>query len=171
MNAKVIPRTALEAFEMMPEGTHCELINNAICMSPAPTWNHQNLVKHLLIKIDNFLQAQALGGIVLSDCDIYIDEENIFRPDVFFIDESNMHILHDDGKIKGVPMIVIEILSKGTQKIDRTKKKDKYLEAGVREYWIIDSKSKKCTGFTNENFLGEFDGEIIFSNLDLVIKV
>lgn len=171
MNTGVIPRTALEAFELMPEGTHCELIDNAIIMSPAPTWTHQNLVKHLLIKIDNFIQKQNIGGIVLSDCNIYIDEENVFRPDVFFIDADNMHILHEDGKIKGVPTIVIEILSRGTQKIDRSKKKDKYLAAGVKEYWLVDPKSKKCTGYSPEKILGSFEDELPFSNLDLVVKI
>jgi Uma2 family endonuclease len=171
MNYEVIPRTALEAFEMMPEGTHCELIDNAIYMSPAPTWTHQNMVKHLLIKIDNFIQLQDTGGIVLSDCDIYIDEENVFRPDVFFIEKSNMNILCDDGKIRGVPTIIIEILSKSTHNIDRTKKKEKYLKAGVKEYWLIDLKTKKCTGLTQEKFLGEFEGEIAFSNLDFVVKI
>lgn len=171
MNYEVIPRTALEAFEMMPEGAHCELIDNAIYMSPAPTWTHQNLVKHLLIKIDNFIETQNTGGIVLSDCDIYIDEENVFRPDVFFIDANNMHILHDDGKIKGVPTIVIEILSKRTHKIDRNKKKEKYLDAGVKEYWIIDPKTRKCTGFTQEKSLGEFDGELPFANFELAVKI
>jgi len=171
MNLEIIPRTALEAFEMMPEGTHCELIDNAIYMSPAPTWTHQNLVKHLLIKIDNFIQTQNFGGIVLSDCDIYIDEENVFRPDVFFIDATNIHILHEDGKIKGVPTIIIEILSKGTHKIDRGKKKDKYFAAGVKEYWLIDQKTKKCTGFVQKKLLGEFDSELHFSELDLIIKI
>lgn len=171
MNVEVIPRTALEAFELMPEGTHCELIDNAIIMSPAPTWTHQNLVKHLLIKIDNFIQTQNSGGIVLSDCDIYVDDENVFRPDVFFIDANNMHILQEDGKIKGVPTIVIEILSKGTYKIDRNKKKDKYLAAGVKEYWLVDPKTKKCIGFKQDMLISEFDSELHFYSLDLIIKI
>ena len=31
------PRTGMEAFELMPEGTRCQLINDYLIMSPAPT--------------------------------------------------------------------------------------------------------------------------------------
>lgn len=34
------PRTGMEAFELLPEGTHCQLINDVIVMSPAPTTPH-----------------------------------------------------------------------------------------------------------------------------------
>ncbi len=36
------PRTGMEAFELMPEGTFCQLINDVLIMSPAPTPNHQS---------------------------------------------------------------------------------------------------------------------------------
>ena len=34
------PRTGMEAFELMPEGTFCQLINDVIIMSPALTTSH-----------------------------------------------------------------------------------------------------------------------------------
>jgi hypothetical protein len=34
------PRTGMEAFELMPEGTLCQLINDVLIMSPAP---HQGI--------------------------------------------------------------------------------------------------------------------------------
>ncbi len=37
------PRTALEAFELMPEGTLCQIIDNKFIMSPAPDlYHHQS---------------------------------------------------------------------------------------------------------------------------------
>ena len=36
------PRTGMEAFELMPEGTLCQLINDILIMSPAPTPSHQD---------------------------------------------------------------------------------------------------------------------------------
>ena len=35
------PRTILEVWESLPEGTLCQLINNNLVMSPSPTDLHQ----------------------------------------------------------------------------------------------------------------------------------
>ncbi len=40
---KLPPRTAIEVFEMLPEGTLAEVINNIIYMSPAPSFPHQDV--------------------------------------------------------------------------------------------------------------------------------
>ena len=44
---KAPPRTAMEVFEMLPEGTLAEVINNVIYMSPAPLFNHQDVLSDL----------------------------------------------------------------------------------------------------------------------------
>jgi hypothetical protein len=35
------PRTILQVWEQLPEGTLCQIINNNIVMSPSPTDIHQ----------------------------------------------------------------------------------------------------------------------------------
>ena len=51
-----------------------------------------------------------------------------------------------DGKrCDGAPDMVIEILSPSTAKFDRLTKFNKYLQAGIREYWIVDPKDKIVT--------------------------
>jgi Uma2 family endonuclease len=58
-----------------------------------------------------------------------------------------MIILTDDGKIKGVPDFVIEILSPGNKKHDTEKKKAVYEKFGVKEYFIIDPDNKETTSY------------------------
>ena len=41
-------------------------------------------------------------------------------------------------KIKGVPQLVVEILSPSSDTNDRTLKKELYERSGVPEYWIVD---------------------------------
>ncbi|MDQ3847190.1 MAG: hypothetical protein M3342_24725 [Bacteroidota bacterium] len=45
------PRTGLEAYELLPEGTLAELINDKIFMSPAPTYSHQDTSAELVLQI------------------------------------------------------------------------------------------------------------------------
>ena len=55
------PRTIMEVFKMLPEGTLAEVIDNTLYMSPTPTIKHQRLSRILTTQIDNFLSESKLG--------------------------------------------------------------------------------------------------------------
>lgn len=144
------PKTALELFKILPEGTQCQLIHNHIIMSPSPKWKHQDIVATILTAFRNFL-VKNKAGKVLSDVDVYLNEENVYRPDVLFIANEQMQILGDDGYVHGAPLLVIEVLSHGTAGYDKKEKKEIYATCGVKEYWLIDQTTLQCTGFKNDN--------------------
>ena len=135
------PKTALEAFEMLPEGTLCQLINKTIIMSPAPEYEHQSLSRIIERELENFILDYKLGEMLHAPLDVYFDENNVFQPDILFISNENISIIKD-GKIKGAPDLIVEILSPATQKNDLGKKKDVYEKFGVKEYWTINPKDK-----------------------------
>jgi len=63
-------------------------------------------------------------------------------PDVsVFCDFINI----DASFIEDIPALIIEIVSPSTVYADNIKKADLYKRAGVKEYWIIDPKSKCIT--------------------------
>jgi Uma2 family endonuclease len=68
-------------------------------------------------------------------------------------------VIHEDG-IHGAPDLIVEVLSKGTKDFDLTKKKKVYEKSGVKEYWVVDTQTKICTGFqlVNKKFV-EFKKE------------
>jgi Uma2 family endonuclease len=41
-------------------------------------------------------------------------------------------------RIKGLPNLVVEILSPSTSQYDLVKKREKYEAAGIGEYWMVD---------------------------------
>jgi hypothetical protein len=45
------PRTIMEVFKMLPEGTLAELINGTIYISPSPTSNHQVVLNDINIEL------------------------------------------------------------------------------------------------------------------------
>ncbi len=62
----------------------------------------------------------------------------------------------DDGYYKGVPTLVVEILSESTRRNDLIKKLDLYMVGGVEEYWIADPQNKEITVYTfNEHDISE----------------
>ena len=51
----------------------------------------------------------------------------------------------------GAPDFVVEVLSKSTRKKDMGIKLSKYINAGVREYWIVDPEKESVIVYDIEN--------------------
>jgi Uma2 family endonuclease len=131
----------MEVFMMLPEGTLAELINDTIYMSPAPNYDHQDLISELLMQIRAHVKENQLGSCVTT-ADVFFDEKNVFEPDILFISKANLDIIQEK-KIKGCPDLIIEILSPGNKDHDKVKKKAVYEKFGVKEYFIIDPDNKE----------------------------
>lgn len=136
-----IPRTAMEVFEMLPEGTACEVIDNTLYMSPSPTTNHQDLLLELASEIRAYTKKNDLGKVYISPCDVYLDNGlNVVQPDILFIKKERISIIQNKG-IYGAPDLIIEILS--TNKLhDQERKLELYRQNLVPEYVIIDPETK-----------------------------
>ena len=135
------PRTAMEVFELLPVGTLAEVINNILYMPPSPTVTHQIITTNIGSEINTFVRQNALGLCLLSPIDIYLGDNNVLQPDIVFITKENLGIIQND-KIKGVPDLIVEILS-GDKKHDLERKKEVYEAFGVKEYFIVDQQSKE----------------------------
>ena len=97
------------------------------------------------------------------------DDKTIVQPDVL--------VLYDAGRLSGntilgAPDLVVEVLSKATRKKDMFVKLNKYMNAGVKEYWMVDFEKMKVIvyDFLHENYpviygihdvvpVGIFEGE------------
>ncbi len=146
------PKTIMEVFKMLPEGTLAEVIENTLYMSPTPTGNHQRVSRLLLTQIDQHVTSHDLGEMFGAPFDVYLNEDaNAVQPDLFFIAKKNLGIFDPKGHIHGIPDLVIEILSPGNRKHDEVIKKNLYEKFGVKEYWIVDPDTREFTGFTLSN--------------------
>jgi Uma2 family endonuclease len=57
-----------------------------------------------------------------------------------------------DGKcVKGVPDMVVEILSPSTKRRDSIEKFQQYLKYGVREYWVVDPETRSLQVYILED--------------------
>jgi Uma2 family endonuclease len=143
------PRTIMEVFKMLPETTLAEVIDNQLYMSPSPVGRHQRIILNLASSLSYFVNEQQLGEVFISPFDVFLDEiSNAVQPDILFIANDNLNIVSDDGVVHGTPDLIIEVLSPGNPEHDTVIKKALYERYKVKEYWIIDPKSKKATGYT-----------------------
>lgn len=144
------PRTILEVYQNLPEGTLAQLINNQIYMSPAPTTTHQIILGRIFYQLYDFVEKSNNGRVIMAPVDVYLNRRNVYQPDIIFIANENLHKLQEDG-FHGAPDSIIEILSPGTWRFDKEDKKYEYERCGVTEYWMVDPTDKTTEGFYPEN--------------------
>jgi Uma2 family endonuclease len=163
------PRTMLEVYRSLPEGTLCQLINNQIIMSPAPLDIHQKILDKLYRLLGNFVEKNNLGETRVAPYDVYFSVRNVYQPDIIFISNENSINIQKDG-LHGAPDLIIEVLSPSTAKYDLEDKKDCYERYGVKEYWIVDPATKSTQGYALEKnefiLLATATGEIKSSLLN-----
>jgi Uma2 family endonuclease len=141
------PKTIMEVYKMLPEGTLAELIDGILYMSPSPVARHQRVLSLLSAQMVMFTEKNNLGQVFVAPFDVYLEEHaNAVQPDILFIAKANLSIIQ--GHVHGVPDLIIEILSEGNPTHDTKRKKDLYEKFGVKEYWIVDPESKETTGYT-----------------------
>ena len=110
-----------------------ELIDGVVYnMSPASI-KHIRIQRRLSIIIGNFLRGKRCE--VFSEAEVRLDENNKFIPDLCIICTPSQV---KTSYIEGAPDFVVEILSRSTRKKDLFIKLDKYRNAGVREFWVVD---------------------------------
>jgi Uma2 family endonuclease len=137
------PRTAMEVFKILPEGTLAEVIDNQIYMATSPFYKHQKLIKTLSRKLLELVEDKEVGEICISPLDVFLDEKsNAVQPDIIIVLEANKNIIDPDGHIHGAPDVLVEILSTGNEYHDIVRKKNLYEKFGVKEYWVIDPTTK-----------------------------
>lgn len=132
--------------EALPEDVRAELIDGELFVSMAPpSATHQDILTGLSFQIELYIQRKK------GKCRMYPgpfgvrikkDIHNLVEPDITLIcDEEKL----DEKGCNGAPDLVIEIVSPSNRKMDYVRKLALYHEAGVREYWIVDSKHQQVT--------------------------
>jgi Uma2 family endonuclease len=148
------PKSMLEIWESLPEGTLCQLINNKLVMSPAPIDIHQVILGEIYIEISLYLRKNKIGQIRIAPYDVHFSKQNILQPDILFIKNENLDKIQDKG-VFGAPDLIIEILSPSTSQVDWEEKKLIYERYGVQEYFLVEPNSKSVTSFFLKN--GEYE--------------
>jgi len=114
-----------------------EVINGRLKEMPAPSFEHQRILKRLLRLLDDFVEITKDDGEILpAPFDVILSETIVVQPDIVFISNENLKNVKN-GRLFGPPDLVVEIVSPATIRRDTVVKKGIYEKHGVREYWIV----------------------------------
>jgi Uma2 family endonuclease len=128
--------------QLPDDGNRYEIIDGVLYMTTAPRSFHQWIVGKLHRYIGMPAEDRGLAfafaapiGLLMPGCDPA-------QPDYVVINVARAAILRD-GRIMGVPDLIIEILSSSNRAYDETIKLEAYARARVPEYAIVDPRDRR----------------------------
>lgn len=107
----------------------------------SPSRRHQRIVGKMFAEMDRWNEQNTIGSVEL-EVDVALPTGMGFIPDLIFIKTEQVEsLLTPEGKIRGAPYLVVEVISPNTRTRDTVHKMRAYYEAGVAWYWLIDSET------------------------------
>ena len=85
--------------------------------------------------------THGLGEVDIAPFDVVLSDPNVVEPDVIFVAANRMTSFSSRG-FEGAPMLMVEVLSPRTARIDRNTKLQLYARHGVPYYWIVDPEAR-----------------------------
>ncbi len=132
--------TADDFYALPDSPERYELFEGMLVMAPPPDFGHQDISGELTVSLRLF--ARASGGVaVASPVGVEISSDTVFEPDLIYLEPAQRTLIEERG-VRGAPALVVEISSPSTRRYDVATKLPAYLEAGVREVWIVDPVAK-----------------------------
>ena len=111
-----------------------ELIDGEHFGTPSPATGHQIILMNLIRLLLPYLDEHRLGQLLSAPFDIKLSLFTVLVPDlVYFTAERFVRVVNEKHAI-AAPDLVVEILSPGTRRRDKGRKRAVYDREGVGEY-------------------------------------
>jgi Uma2 family endonuclease len=123
-----------------------EIIDGEVYMMSSPSVSHQAISGELFGQFWNFLKAKPCR-VFAAPLDVRLfprddnSDKTVVQPDLLVVCDGAK--LADGKSCKGAPDMVVEISSPSNTSPALLLKFNRYLMAGVREYWIIVPETKE----------------------------
>lgn len=122
---------------------YTELIEGSLLMSPSPAPSHNIASGELFVQIRHQLPAQLRA---IQDVDVDLElaprSEPGFsrRPDLIVVTRDTVRRVDSEGGLirASEVLVVVEIVSPSSRRIDKINKRGEYEDAGIPWYWIVD---------------------------------
>ena len=112
-----------------------ELVDGELLVTPAPRYEHQAAVLLLARRLADHADAQGLGRVLTSPADLELEPGVVVQPDVFVVPAGVRPRSWADVRSL---LLAVEVLSPGSARSDRVRKRRLYQRVGVPEYWVVD---------------------------------
>jgi len=110
-----------------------EIVDGVSYAMASPTVRHQALIVNLTLVMGPFFKGKSCR-LFVAPLDVVLCEDTVVQPDLLVVCDPKKIT---GACIRGVPDLVIEVLSPSSSWHDRLCKFKRYAAAGVKEYWLV----------------------------------
>lgn len=148
--SKAVDKKAnLKTYYSLPDELRAELIDGKFYYMSPPSMEHQCIMVELVSALHQYF-GKNLGRckVMVAPCDVRLDKDNytMVQPDIFVLTEKSGFL--EDMYCNGAPEMIVEIVSAENPEHDYERKRLKYQQAGVKEYWIVDPVKMRVVVYT-----------------------
>jgi Uma2 family endonuclease len=122
------------------DGNRYEVVHGELLVTPSPGVAHQWVIRRLLLRLGNYLEAHPHLQVFTSPADISWAPDTLVQPDIFVAPTEQVRTL--DWKFIKTLLLAIEVLSPSTRRYDRFTKRRAYQEFDVPTYWVVDIENR-----------------------------
>ena len=158
-----------EDYITWPDDERWELIDGKAIRMESPSRYHQKISGNLFASFHAYLVGKTCEAYAAPlDVCLYIDnkKDTVVQPDILIVCDQT---IMEEKRINGSPDLVVEVLSKSTQKHDKVDKLAKYEKHGVKEVWIIDPPKQEVLVYIL-NMWGKYNKPTIYRNSDDILQ-
>ncbi len=168
------PWTYRDLVALPDDGLRHELLDGEHVVSPSPGTSHQMISMQLSLILGGYVNEHRLGQVFHAPYDIKLSMITVLVPDLVFFTAERFALVVNEKHATAAPDLVVEILSPGTRRRDKGRKRAIYEREGVGEYWIVDPVASEVTtlrrqqgedGFTVVTTLAQKRGDALTSPL------
>ncbi len=124
-----------ERWERLPaDGNRYEVIDGVLYMTTAPSNFHQWIIRQTFLAFYQQIDSVGLGVTLWAPIGLFMPGCDPVQPDLFVVRAADLGIIRE-GRIHGVPALLVEVLSPSNPNQDLVIKREAYARAGVPEYW------------------------------------
>lgn len=130
--------------------------------------NHERVKQRIQLSLVNFLGLDNVCEVFTSEVAVCFQQNKDryqYEPDIMVCCEGDKF----DGAIyRGIPCLIVEILSHSTKDRDLNIKREIYEKFGVAEYWVVDISTRQVT-VLKDNLNGKYKTSQIFEETDTIV--
>ena len=133
----------LEDYLALPEDVRVELIDGVFYDMAAPNTMHQMISDEINYSLKSFVkknQGKCITFAASVDVQLFRDAKTVVQPDILVVCNRDRITRQ---RVQDAPDLVVEVASPSNWRMDALIKRQKYFEAGVREYWIVFPEDKR----------------------------
>lgn len=135
------PLTRADLDEMPDDGHRYELIDGALVVTPAPSWQHQRVVTRLWALLAKACPPEL--EVFVAPLDVVLGVHTVMQPDVLVARRADL----GQRDLPAAPVLAVEILSPSTRHIDLSLKRSRFQAARCSSYWVIDPDEPSLTAW------------------------